>query len=700
MRQLNRHNPAEPRRGAPGCRLLRAIVLPVILFGGAEYCARGQAVAQTPTFRISVDRVQVSAVVTDSKGRPVTDLRVGDFTVLDAGKPQQLTNCEYVPLAGPQPVAPAVSLPPGSAVGRRSDGRDLGPEEVRRSLVFLVDDESFSTDTVPAVRKAVGTAIERDLQPGDLAAVIRTSSGNGSLEQFTGNRRLLLEAAGKIRWRPESRGNPGMLQRAGDMAEDIGHGQGMSSYLVNESQRRTVSVLKFVISALSDLPGRKAVFLISQSLPELSPVYTIPGTSSATNVGMMVDKALRAGVVIYCADPTPLSSLTPGADYALHSASGSMTSEQANSTLRNYTTQAFFLMEMYRSGLRALAEGTGGRMAADTDTASALGRFVGELQGYYLLTYKPRNAERYFAPAAADDPPFRNVKIRVAGARMHVRSYAGYIAAPSRAEPETSVHGAISKALFSPFSAAGVRVALTSIFAQPQPSSPQLSLLLHVDARDLTFLTPGDGRHNAAFDLVARVSGEGKEPAQVVSKQVVLRLEEPAFVETMQAGVTYRIPLPAPRAGVFEVRVAVRDTTSGALGSAREFVEVPSLKNGRLALSGVLVSNASPRAPDRDAPGLPELRRFRREDSLRYACQVFNAKSASGEARVTLAGTPVFTAAAEVVVNGDGTSTLRGVVPLSGLAPGYYLLNLRASAMGDPAKTATVSQWTDFEIVP
>jgi VWFA-related protein len=493
-----------------------------MLFAGVEHYARGQ-VAQPPTFRISVDRIQVSAVVPDSKGRQVTDLGIDDFTVLDAGKRQQLTSCEYVPLAGPRPDAPAVSPAPSSGAPPRLREVKLLPEQVRRSIVFVLDDESFSADAIPAVRRAVKSAIERDLQPGDLAALIRTSSGNGSLEQFTADRRLLLESAGKIRWRPESRGNPGLLPQIDRHV--IGEERGYSGrYLVAQSERRTESVLRFVFSALRDLPGRKAVFLISQSLP-LWGVYANPTTSAATDVGAMVDEALRAGVVIYCTDPTPLSSLTPGADYdvmndyfALHGTTGwglpgggpgGMSNQQAASMLREYTGRALLLLESYRSGLRALAEGTGGQMAADTDVGTALGRFANDLQGYYLLTYKPRDPERYFTPTAGDSTPFRSIKIRVVRAGMHVRSYAGYIATPSQTEPETSAYGAISKALFSPFSASGVRVTLTSIFTQPRPSSPEITLLLHVDAHDLTFTTAGDGRHNAAFE--GGPSGRGGE---------------------------------------------------------------------------------------------------------------------------------------------------------------------------------------------
>ena len=144
------------------------------------------------------------------------------------------------------------------------------------------------------------------------------------------------------------------------------------------------------------------------------------------------------------------------------------------------------------------------------------------------------------------------------------------------------------------------------------------------------------------------------------------------------------------------MRVAIRDTASGKLGSAREFVEVPDLKKGRLAASGVLVFNASPRHGD--APGLTELRRFRREDNLSYACQIFNTKSPQAEVRIVRDGAQVSAAPAEVVANDGGTATARGLITLATLAPGYYVLQVVASE--DQGKSVAASQWIDFEIVP
>ena len=666
--------------------------------------------AQQPTFRVSVDRIEIGAVITDSKGRHVTDLGIRDFTVLDGDKRQEITNFEYVRLAAPGSAPQAAPQGRGHLASPTVAAHELTREQVQRTIVFLLDDESFAAATIPAVREAVRSTVERNIQPGDLAALIRTSSGNGSLEQFTSDKRVLLESTGKIRWTPGSRGNSGMLPETSGFVV----GENSGGYLVQDSIKRTTVVLRYVISAFRDLPGRKAIFFISQSLP-LGRAYNNPTSANeeATPIGKLVDEALRAGVVVYSVDPTPLSSLTPDAGYDVtrdytaangpagfggrYGGAGSITNQQAVTQLTAHTGRALVLLEFFRSGLRALAEGTGGQMAADTDAGIALGRFADDLQGYYLLTYKPLSPERYFALKEGDRPPFRNAKIHVARAGMHVRTYAGYIAAPDRAEPDASAHGAISKALFSPFSAGGVRVNLTSIFTVPRPESPELSLLLHIDAHDLSFTSSADGRHNAGFELVARAAGEGDEPAQVVSKEAVLRLAESSFAETMQTGVSYRLSIPAQRAGLYEVRVAIRDTASGKLGSAREFVEVPDLKKGRLAASGVLVFNASPRH-DADAPGLAELRRFRREDNLSYACQIFNTKSPQAEVRIVRDGAQVSPAAAEVVANDGGAATARGVIPLSTLAPGYYVLQVVASE--DQGKSVAASQWIDFEIVP
>jgi hypothetical protein len=428
-----------------------------------------------------------------------------------------------------------------------------------------------------------------------------------------------------------------------------------------------------------------------------------------------VDRALRAGVVIYGIDPTPLSSLTPGADYDVTRDAVAQAAEQPGSRLDAVTgiatgipnqraamqplqigNRALALLEFYRGGLRALAEGTGGMMAADTDAATAIDRFADDLQGYYLLVYKPRSPEKYFAANGSQAPPFRNLKVRVARAGMHIRTYAGYIGRADAAEPD-SPRDAVSKALFSPFSASGIRLNMTSVFTEPKPGSPEINVLLHIDLGGLGFTT-GEGRHSAAFRVIARVAGERNEPAQMVTKEAALRLTDSNFQQAISEGFTYRFGVPAPRAGLYEVRVAIQDVSGGKLGSAREFVEVPDVKNGRPGISSVVAYSASQRGGDPSAPGLAELRVFRPQDNLAWACQLFNAKSFRAEAWILRDGKKVATAPGQVSEDGDGAITATGLVPLAALPPGNYILKIVMGPLESNGMAA--SQWTDFEVLP
>jgi len=67
---------------------------------------------QEPVLRITVNLVQVDAVVTDSSGRQVSSLGAPDFEVLEDGRPQKITACTYVKIA--DPAQPGVSLRPPS----------------------------------------------------------------------------------------------------------------------------------------------------------------------------------------------------------------------------------------------------------------------------------------------------------------------------------------------------------------------------------------------------------------------------------------------------------------------------------------------------------------------------------------------------------------------------------------------------------
>ena len=64
--------------------------------------------AADAVIRVSVNLVEVDALVTDSKGRHVADLKPEDFTILEDGNPQKITQFAYVNPA-PSQIAPGAA---------------------------------------------------------------------------------------------------------------------------------------------------------------------------------------------------------------------------------------------------------------------------------------------------------------------------------------------------------------------------------------------------------------------------------------------------------------------------------------------------------------------------------------------------------------------------------------------------------------
>src|SRR5947209_817385 len=71
--------------------------------------APAQESPDTPVLRVTVNLVQVDAVVTDSKGKQVTNLTAGDFQLFQDGKPQKITHFSYISTAAP--ISPKTPVP-------------------------------------------------------------------------------------------------------------------------------------------------------------------------------------------------------------------------------------------------------------------------------------------------------------------------------------------------------------------------------------------------------------------------------------------------------------------------------------------------------------------------------------------------------------------------------------------------------------
>jgi VWFA-related protein len=141
-----------------------------------------------PTFRAGVEYVVVDVVVTDRNDRPVTDLTIEDFEILERGRPQAVADFDFVS------VPPARRLLDLSTPARPTldIAANQPPSDTSRAFAFVIDDGGISaSDLVPLKRTLMSMLAAASA--GDQIAVVYMQRSDLS-QDFTNDVGLLTNA--------------------------------------------------------------------------------------------------------------------------------------------------------------------------------------------------------------------------------------------------------------------------------------------------------------------------------------------------------------------------------------------------------------------------------------------------------------------------------------------------------------------------
>ncbi|HUP48135.1 MAG TPA: VWA domain-containing protein, partial [Thermoanaerobaculia bacterium] len=222
--------------------------------------------------RIEVRVVNVDVVVTDRDGNRVTGLTRHDFEILEAQKPQAITNF--------------YEFHDGDASQRPGPDGDL-PAPPPRRVVFFIDAQSLHPYNRGRIAAAVRNFIETQLNAGDLASVVLW---NGALEvvaPLTSDRNVLDQAVDTV----ESSGGGGSAIRAGlarvqshcvrslEMARSggmfihlayadcINVASGQTVVAATQS-RQLLSAIEMTITTIAGAEGKKFLVLAGAMMPK------------------------------------------------------------------------------------------------------------------------------------------------------------------------------------------------------------------------------------------------------------------------------------------------------------------------------------------------------------------------------------------------------------------------------------------------
>jgi VWFA-related protein len=322
-----------------------------------------------------------------------------------------------------------------------------------RLYLIVLDDYHVAPLRTQNVRNLARRFVLEKLGPDDQAAVVVTSGLLRASQDFTQNRRLLIEAIDNFVGQklPSSavERNERMsrqMDARGQPTDDVGDPITIdpSNRFVADDRatermfqaRQALNSLRSIAEWMSAIQGRrKAIIYVSEGVDyNLFDIFTggDPSNFNFENFNMVqsetwdtVSAASRSNVQIYPVDPRGLTTMGQE-DIEIGGLAAGAYGLGPKQLLQELQTS--------QQNLRQLAEETGGvAFVGRNDFDAAFDRIVQENSSYYVLGYYSTNDRR--------DGRFRNITVRVAGYPEAQVTYRKRYAAPRGRGPKNTAAG-------------------------------------------------------------------------------------------------------------------------------------------------------------------------------------------------------------------------------------------------------------------
>jgi VWFA-related protein len=717
----------------------------------ALLCLVAPASTQQPTFKVSVNVVDVDVTVKDEQGNFVSGLTADDFEVFEDGKPQAIQTFSYIEL----PAQPRTSF----AFGGRpvpNDVRSNRDVESGRVYIIVLDDLNVAPLRTAIVRRHARDFIEQHFGPRDLAAVVVTSGRKDAAQEFTNDPALLLRAVDNFfgqRLQPaemerldnyyqnqllaglnDTIENPSDPQQSTTVVNPITRNQSFDPSNLERGQR-ALGVLNTMASLSEFLEGvrgrRKALLWFSEGIDY--PMSDVFGSQSGNEILQAtrdaVTAAARANVNVYALDPRGLIGMTTDLIDSMKSgAPDAMGTDPTRmvGTPHSGTQALISEMRLTQDSLRTLSEGTGGFAAVDTNSfAEAFDRITDANSRYYLLGYAP--------PTHPRDGRFHRIEVRTKRPGLQVVARRGYPSPSGKTATERKqealerwarnrrsggandtsleLRDALNRAVQQP----GLTLSVQAAPFKGAAKEASVALTVELDGAALEFAQQPNGLFADTLEVSFFALNEDARAQRGTRSALNLAVRPETYQRVKNQGVRLNSRTPMTP-GRYQLRVGARNPVSGKTGTVFYDVVVPDFSKEPLMMSGLLLSARSAAivevfTPQRDPDaekllGAPATSRrtFSQSEELAWLTEIYDntppkqSKQIDVSARlIEEAGRDAF-ASRDVLANGEAgapkwqTFGYTGRIPLNDVSPGRYLLRVEAHDRSTPSRPPVTAQ--------
>ena len=556
---------------------------------------------QDDVIRVNTELVQTDVMVFDKKGHFVDGLKAEQFALKVDNKPQTISFFDRVTSGK----ATTARNGAGASGDNSSNPGNTGTSRATiqgRTVIFYVDDLHLAPDSLSRTRKALTEFIDSGMSEDDQVAITSSSGQIGFLQQFSNDRVALRSAVARLNYRTSTKLDMDSPPMSEYIAMKIRDGdEAALGYYITELQKQncikaraevictmspqamrlavreraqemvtmaspatdnTLIMLENLMRMAAQLPGRKIVFMISDGF-----YLNDRKTGSMSRIKRITDAAGRAGVVINTLDARGIISEVLGADNPGPIAEG------ASMNIGEVMAS--------QDGLNALAGDTGGRAFRNTNAPMSqfVDKVLDETANYYLLAWRPEGDEQKRGK-------FNHIEASIIGRpELTVRLRTTYFkTAPlpilslkkkSDKDPVQAREDDMRLVIDAPVSQTQIPTVLELSLSQMPGVGTQVKATIQISREALNF-DLNDGKRSSDLDIGGIFyNDKGKPLNSFVGRLRVFPVPENASVDRRgQAVYAFHAWLPA---GLYQVRVGVRDTRTGRIGSAMQWIDVPKV---------------------------------------------------------------------------------------------------------------------------
>src|SRR5688500_8060825 len=556
----------------------RLIALIATLAAASGVLLGGQAAPQQtpPTFRGSVEAVQLTVIVTDGAGNPVRGLSEDDFEIIEDRVARPITTFAAVDI----PIEQARQPAPAPVIS------DVLTNDRPQGRLYVIALDVMVPQNALRTRAFLRQFIETHFGPNDTAAVIAMARGlRDSGQEFTSNTHLLLQAIDKF---------------GGSFADE---------WSPREREKNFIGDFKSLMQYMASLRGgRKALILFSEHVPV--DAYAVVQARPSQLTGLFSDfdtdfvealsLATRNSIAIYPIDPRGLTTdLTAP--------------ESFNPTDLNT-----------RTDLGSLAAVTGGfAFTGSNNYTLAFERLVRENSSYYLLGFNSGVEQR--------DGRFVGVEVRVKRPGLVARSVQGYVSPRGRPREQRSpstVLAATWDAVTSGITTSGLPMRVYAAPFKSRGKDATVAITIEVAGSKLNLIQQ-NGAYRGVFEVIFAVTDVKKKRWPIWRHRVALALKPETYERVSRGAMRVISQMPLP-----EGRYQLRASAGGAAvaGSVVYDLVVPDFGED-FSLSGVALTSTQARETftfsphkqiDVGLPGPPTtVREFSRDDTLTIFAEAY-----------------------------------------------------------------------------